>query len=216
MWAISAPFDQLLGEKKSTCTPLQNPSANQSTNRGTQGTDINHGSSTTKIVFKRPLNSSETAATLTSLLQPFWSATTGTWHKGFQWFGNDTFWASSQPLRAGTGFYLASFVRKTKQSSNSSAPKKLLTPLPPSTHRTPRNGMHIPIPGLHRKLNPLRNKEKTVQLLSSTQSSGGVNDKAQHHTPWLDTLPNHRTSALLHKLAAGGQIHPLLKSGGHN
>lgn len=115
MWAISAPFDQLLGEKKSTCTPLQNPSANQSTNRGTQGTDINHGSSTTKIVFKRPLNSSETAATLTSLLQPFWSATTGTWHKGFQWFGNDTFWASSQPLRAGTGFYLASFVRKTKQ-----------------------------------------------------------------------------------------------------
>lgn len=103
-----------------------------------------------------------------------------------------------------------------EKSSNRSAPKKLLTPLPPSTHRTPRNGMHIPIPGLHRKLNPLRNKEKTVQLLSSTQSSGGVNDKAQHHTPWLDTLPNHRTSALLHKLAAGGQIHPLLKSGGHN
>lgn len=60
-----------------------------------------------------------------------------------------------------------------------------------------------------RKLNPLRNKEKTVLLPSTTEAQGGVNGTGQvPHTlavpsPQGCQLPNHRNPALLPKLASG-------------
>lgn len=107
-------------------------------------------------------------------------------------------------------------LNKERKKSQSSAPKKLFTTLPPRTHRIPRNRMHVPIPAQQpagelttRKLNPLRNKEKTVLLPSTTEAQGGINGTGQvPHTlavpsPQSSQLPNHRNPALLPKLASG-------------
>lgn len=88
---------------------------------------------------------------------------------------------SPHPPRAGTGFYLASFDCKTKQiekkKSHSSAPKKLLAPLPPSTHRIPRNRMHVPIPARqsagaqHEEMKSSEEQRESCSAPELTQSS---------------------------------------------
>lgn len=142
-------------------------------------------------VSKKPINTSDTAATLTSLLQPFWSVTPGTGSKAFQSGSVMPLSAKSPssteclsiPSEQGQDFIMHFFfVSKTKQTRQKSLTIQLQRNLWLLCHQVhtefPETGcMYLSQPSNPQELtmrnwNPLRNKEKTVLLLSTTQSSG--------------------------------------------
>lgn len=98
---------------------------------------------------------------------------------------------SPHPLRAGKGFYLASFVTKTKQrkKSHSSAPKKFFTTLPPRTHRIPRNRMHIPIPG--QQSSGAHHEEIKSSQEQRENCSAPEHNRSSRRSKWHSTTTTH-------------------------